>query len=363
VTSSDGRLLLTPDSPVLRGPRELRERVDAKLGYGTGVSMAEARERLSPAERAEWILGECLVSMLDRRFHIWVQGWCLDPAFDGPAAIAAIAEVARPLNPGIADLLRWTSLRGVWARTGERKEALANVVPEVWLGGWDRVPAFAGELAARWPEDADPFTLPAPPPWSRTVMPGSGTPRYPGVRPSWGEPPTPDGVVETACHALWAGGATEDDLDEFFRELRGELVPVLARWLGSSPADLEALNVALHPADPLALALGIEKMAFPSLIVRPADREAELIATSAAYHHVVLQTSPDRSFGTASKAALRQDPDLVIGRAADFGEGDLEMLVTILETGHAVMILGESPAVAALRARLAQQAARPIPLL
>ncbi|HVE42004.1 MAG TPA: hypothetical protein VNM14_19065 [Planctomycetota bacterium] len=351
-------LILSPDSPVLRGPRELRERVDAKLGSGTGITMAEARDRLSPAERVEWVLGECLVTMLDRRFHLWVQGWCLDLAMDGPAAIAAVAEAARPLNPLVADLLRWTSLRGVWARTGERKEALINVVPEVWLGAWDGVPAFMAALASRWPEDADPFALPAPAPWSRAQRPSSGSPRYPGVRPSWGKEPRPDTVLETACHALWAGGATEDDLDAFFFEMRGELVPVLARWVGSDPAELEALNVALHPPDPLAIALGIEKMSFPMLAVRPADREAEFLAAAAAYHHVVLDVTPERSFAQAARSALRMDPDLVVARANDVGENDAPMLLTTLETGHAVLILGESPSIADLKERAAAMGIR-----
>jgi hypothetical protein len=345
--------ILSPDSPVLRGPRELRGRVDAKLGSGTGVSMEAARDLLSPAERVEWVLGECLISMLDRRFHIWVQGWCLDRGVDGPAAIAAIAEVARPLNPLVADLLRWTSLRGVWARTGERKEALVNVVPEVWLGAWDGVPAFMAALASRWPEDADPFALPAPAPWSRPQRPSSGSPRYPGVKPDWGKTPSPDSVIETACHALWAGGATEDDLDAFFFEMRGELVPVLARWVGSDPAELEALNAALHPPDPLAIALGVEKISFPLLAIRPIDREAEFLAAAAAYHHVVLDVTPERSFAQAARSALRQDPDLIVARARDIGETDALTLMTALETGHAVLILGESPSVAALKERAA----------
>ncbi|RPH43655.1 MAG: hypothetical protein EHM91_08605, partial [Planctomycetota bacterium] len=111
---------LTPSTPAIRDPKSLRERVDAKLGAGTGISPSQARALLSPAERMEWALGECLFSMLDRRFHIWVQGWCLGGPVDGPAVVAAIAEAARPLDGVVADLLRWTSLRGVWARTGER---------------------------------------------------------------------------------------------------------------------------------------------------------------------------------------------------------------------------------------------------
>ncbi len=360
MTAAGGRVLLTPDSPLLRGPRELRERVDAKLGSGSGLSMTEARERLSPAERVEWVLGECLVSMLDRRFHIWVQGWCLDRGVDGPAAIAAIAEVARPHNSTIADLLRWTSLRGVWARTGERKEALVNVVPEVWLGAWDRVPAFMADLASRWPEDLDPFALPAPAPWSRAQRPGSGSPRYPHVRPVWGERPNADSVVESACHALWAGGASEDDLDQFFLEMRGELVPVLARWVGSEPAELEALNGALHPPDPLAIALGVKELAFPCLLVRAADREAELLEAAKAYNHVVLQTASDRSLSQAARFALRSDPDLVVARAADVRAADVDSLMTILETGHAVLVLGESGELPALRQRALGQG---IPLL
>src|SRR5689334_3388021 len=194
---------LTLETPEIRDPKSLRERVDAKLGSGTGLSYAEARALLSPAERVEWALGECLFAMLDRRFHIWVQGWCLDGPVDGPAVVAAIAEATRPLDGVVADLLRWTSLRGVWARTGERKEALFNVVPEVWHGAWDRVVPFVKAVSSRWPEDADPFELPAPPPWSRSA--GFTKPRLVFLHGAT--------VLESAAHALWAAGASEDDLD------------------------------------------------------------------------------------------------------------------------------------------------------
>jgi hypothetical protein len=329
---------ILPTSPVLRGPRDLRERVDAKLGSGVGMPMTEARDRLSPAERAEWALGECLFAMLDKRFHIWVQGWCLDRGVDGPAAVAAIAEAARPLDGVVADLLRWTSNRGVWARTGERPDALMTVVPEVWHGAWHRVKPFMEALAQRWPEDVDPFALPAPAPWTRTA----GT--VP-VRLTFPDP-TPDGVVEATAHALWAGGASEDQLDEFYRGLGPNLPEGLDRWVRFEPGELEALRAALHPPDPLAALAGVEKLAFPSLLVVPPEREAELLQAAAFYRHVELRPSPERPFGPALRSALRMDPDVLVAWARDVKAEDVDLLVTALETGHLVALLGEVPGLA-----------------
>lgn len=320
-------MLLTPSTPPLREPRALRERVDAKLGQGRGLTFAQARELLSPAERMEWALGECLTSMLDRRFHIWVQGWCLGEEVDGPAAVAAIAEAARPLDGVVADLLRWTSLRGVWARTGERPEALFNVVPEVWLGGWDRVVPFVHAVASRWPEDADPFTLPAPPPWSRPAA---------FVKPklAFVEAGT---VLEGAAHGLWAAGASEDDLDEFYREAGADLHAAVTKRVD---CDAGALHKLLNPPDPLAIALGIPKMAFPSLHVVAPEREAEILKAAEFYNTAVLRTSDERTFAQAGRMALRRDPDLVVGWTRDLKPGDAELVRTILETGHAVLLFG-----------------------
>src|SRR5262245_5302047 len=255
---------LTPSSPEIRDPKSLRGRVDAKLGHGSGMTFEEARALLSPAERMEWALGECLFAMLDRRFHIWVQGWCLDGPVDGPAAVAAIAEAARPLDGVIADLLRWTALRGVWARTGERKEALFNVVPEVWHGAWDRVVPFTKALSSRWPEDADPFELPAPPPWTRPLA--AARPRLVFL----------DGatVLESAAHALWAAGASEDDLDDFYRDAGKDLEQAVVRRVD---CDAAALHALLNPADPLANALGIAQIAFPSVHVVPVEQEGRIL--------------------------------------------------------------------------------------
>ena len=324
---------LTPSTPEIRDPKSLRERVDAKLGHGSGMSFQEARGLLSPAERMEWALGECLFAMLDRRFHIWVQGWCLDGPVDGPAAVAAIAEAARPLDGVVADLLRWTALRGVWARTGERKEALFNVVPEVWLGAWDRVVPFARALSSRWPEDADPFELQAPPPWTRSV---------PFTRPRL---VFLDGatVLESAAHALWAAGASEDDLDEFYRDAGKDLEQAVVRRVDCDAAGLHAL---LNPADPLADALGIAQISFPSLHVVPVELEGRILSAAEGWNHVVVRPP----FRDAARTALRRDPDLLIGWTRDLAPGDVELVGTILETGHAMVFLGDRDALAGLPA-------------
>ncbi|MBV8880745.1 MAG: hypothetical protein JO332_12310 [Planctomycetaceae bacterium] len=320
---------VTPASPELRDPRSLRERVDAKLGHGVGMSFAEARERLAPAERMEWALGECLFAMLDRRFHLWVQGWCLDGPVDGPAAVAAIAEAARPLDGVVADLLRWTALRGVWARSGERKEALFSVVPEVWLGAWDRVVPFLRLLGARWPEDADPFALPAPPPWTRSTT-------FVKPRLAFSDAGT---VLESTAHALWAAGASEDDLDEFYREAGNDLADAVGRRVDCDPAALTAL---LNPPDPLARALGIEKIGFPSLHVVPLEREAEILKAAESWNHVVLRPP----FRQAARSALRRDPDLLLGWTRDLGPEDVELVTSILQTGHAMLFFGTRDALA-----------------
>jgi hypothetical protein len=318
---------LTPSSPEVREPRSLRERVDAKLGAGTGMSFAEARELLSPAERVEWALGECLFSMMDRRFHIWVQGWCLEGPVDGPAVVAAIAEATRPLDGVVADLLRWTSLRGVWARTGERKEALFNVVPEVWHGAWDRVPPYMKAVQARWPEDVDPFALPAPPPWSRPTS-------FTKPRLEFHEAGS---VLEATSHALWASGASEDDLDDFFREAGENLLEAVTKRVD---CDAEALRALLHPPDPLAAALGVEKIAFPSLLVAPAEREAEFLKAAEFYSHVVCRAP----LNAAVRSALRRDPDLLVVWAHEARTEDIDLLVSSLETGHAVLLFGRHEA-------------------
>lgn len=324
---------LTPSSPELRDPGSLRGRVDARLGHGSGMSFAEARDLLSPAERMEWALGECLFAMLDRRFHIWVQGWCLDGPVDGPAVIAAIAEAARPLDPVVADLLRWTSNRGVWARTGERPDALFTVVPEVWHGAWDRVVPFTKALSARWPEDADPFSMPAPAPWVRSMSPAR--PKLVFLDAST--------VLESTAHALWAAGASEDALDEFYRDAGRDLAAAVSARVD---CDAAALHALLNPRDPLTDALGIDKIAFPSLHVVAPDREGEILRAAERWNHVVLRPP----FRDSARAALRRDPDLLIGWTRDLAPGDVEMLRNILETGHAALFFGTREALSGIPA-------------
>lgn len=314
---------LTLSTPSVRDPRSLRERVDAKLGQGTGMSFEDAKDKLSPAERMEWALGECLFSMMDRRFHIWVQGWCLEGRLDGPAVVAAIAEMARPLDGVVADLLRWTSLRGIWARTGERKEALFNVVPEVWAGAWDRVVPFTKALSSRWPEDVDPFALPAPPPWTRSTS-------FTKPRLAFTDA---GAVMEATAYALWANGISEDDLDAFFWEGGKDLVAAVAK---RAEVDVDGLRLLLNPPDPLAIALGLEKMTFPSLHVVAPEREAEILKAAEFYNHRVLRPPVLQ----AARSALRMDPDLLVAWTRDLGPAELEILKTSLETGHAVLLFG-----------------------
>ena len=146
----------------------------------------------------------------------------------------------------------------------------------------------------------------------------------------------PEGILETTAHALWAAGASEDDLDDFFREAGKDLLAAVVARVQLEAAEVEAVRLALNPPDPLAIALGVEKLKFPSLWVVPPEREAELLKAAEFYNHVVLRPP----FKDAARRALRMDPDLLIGWTRDLEPGDLEMVRTILETGHAVLLFG-----------------------
>jgi len=49
-------------------------------------------------------------------------------------------------------------------------------------------------------------------------------------------------------------------------------------------------------------------------------------------------------FRDSARAALRRDPDLVIGWTRDLGPGDLDFVKTVLETGHAMLFFGDREA-------------------
>ena len=53
----------------------------------------------------------------------------------------------------------------------------------------------------------------------------------------------------------------------------------------------------------------------------------------------------------AARSALRQDPDLMIGRTRDLGPEDAEMITSIFETGHAMLFFGTRDALAGVPAK------------
>lgn len=345
---------LDPLAPPLREQPAVRASVDEKLGAGSGLSVAEAAARLTPVERVEWLLGELLVAMLDKRFHIWVQGYALGADPDFLRAVAGIAEVARPIRPRIAELLRWTVSRGIGARTGERPDALISVVPEVWNGIWEEVVPFLKSAIARWPESLDPLALPEPPQWRRDpVTASSDRPRFPSACVSLA---APGQAVERACFALWEAGASDDDLDTFFFDARGDALPeVLLAWVRvEGDPGLPAVQELLCPRHPLEVALGLEKFAWPTLIRcshERLDAVAEAVSETAA---VRIQPEPERPFGACVRSALRMDPDLLVVDAQDLSLEDVPLLQTALETGHLVVLAGDSEGAQALEAAAAK---------
>ena len=352
-------MIIDPESPVLRAQPDVRRSVDEKLGAGYGLSTEDACAKLDAAERVEWILGELLACMLERKLHIWVQGWCSGTKPDGPAAVSRIAEAGRRLDPVVADLIRWTALRAV-ARPG----GLFTVVPEVWYGRWTgAVPTFMKSLVERWPAGLDPLTMPEPPAWSRRVVaPSEKGPRYPEVRVNLSgagkgcdlsAPPNPDSAVDVVAFGLWRGGASDEELDAYYSELGGSddrLPELFARWIsvdggGADAATLERLRGLYHPKHPLELEAGVEKLRWPSLLLLPADRLEPVASALADSPTARIRPSAERTFEDCVRSALRMDPDTLLVDARDVSESGAQMLLNALLTGHLVAVFGASEAV------------------
>jgi hypothetical protein len=334
---------ITLSTPILRDPAVLREAVDSRMRsmIEQTAALAGFEQTLSPVERLEWVLSQCRYSILGWRFHIWVQHWCLEGRPDGPGMIAAIAEAARPLDGMVADLLRWTANRGVWARTRQRPEALTSVVPEVWSGARDRVLAFLDAVCARWPEDVDPFNMPAPAPWKRKLRRGPITVSYPTL--------TLEGVIESTAHALWLGGAGEDKLDAFFKD-RDKLPDVLPRYVSIDEAMIETIRAALNPPEPLAV-IGIERLEYPSLVIIALAHEAQVLGVMKQYNSHVMRPEPGTSLTQAAYAGARLDRDVFLGWARDLIPEDVKTLAQVAATGVALLLLGEGDLVEAIAAR------------
>lgn len=352
-------MIIDPTSPALRGHEAVRASVNEKLGAGVGMSLEEACAKLGAVERVEWIMGELIGCMRQKKLHLWVQGWCSGGTPDGPAAVSRIAEAGRRIDPVFADLVRWTADRAV-----HRPGGLFTVVPEVWNGRWNElVPPFMKSLIARWPADVEPLALPEPPAWSRRVVPpADGAPRYPAVRVGLSEaaadcalqaPPNPDAALEVVAFALWQGGACDEDLDAYYGELgdSGDKLPELfARWISvdggvADAATLARLRALYHPRHPLETEAGVEKLSWPSLVLLPKDRLKPVAAALEDFPTARIAPTPERPFDDCVRSALRMDPDILLVDARDLAQSGVPMLIKAMMTGHLVAVFGASASV------------------
>jgi hypothetical protein len=352
--------LLEPKA--LRSQPDVRAAVDRKLGLETAGPGGQALDALLPAERVEWLFGELLVSLLDRRFHVWVQR-ASEESLDVAAALASILEQARSIDPQTADLLRWIVERGRSARTGSPKDGLVSLVPEVALGAWEEIRAFHRHVVEHWPHDQDPFALPAPASFHRKTSADRRRVSLPLPRAPEGDEDTapldPQALVERLFFELWSAGADDDTLDAAFSELawqRDSFPEFLVRWAdvdGRQPteAELEALRARLFPATGLAAAFGVSELPFPGLGLVAADIDRERFEEDAVHYvraHLAIRAadSEDASagrpelqdFASAFRAGLRRDPDVLIVSAGDVDEAGASLLAHALTLGMFVLV-------------------------
>lgn len=360
---------LDPTWPPLRTYESVRERIDAKLGDGIGLGAGEAASRLAPDEHAVWVLDNLLGCLWDHRFHIWDQGFA-GRDYDGPAALAALAEAARDLDPVVADLLRWTAR---WNRT--RGIPLVSVVPYVWEPAFPRAKRFLFALAERWPaEGPSPRELPAPAPWARPELaPAATGVRFPTVRIGFtakgaacpvrlaDDERGPEAALRRVLFELWTAGAPDASLDDLFHE-SGELArskkepELYARWVsldgdGGDPARLEELRERFYPQHPIARFAGVPELpSGPVLLVESADLDTLEPHLTRPYERV--RATAERPATLVVRSLLRMDPDWLMVEAADLAPDDWDMLLQAHWTGHGIIVGGRGPAVDAFAAKL-----------
>jgi hypothetical protein len=320
------------------------------------------------------MLGELLVSLLDRRFHLWIQTFAQGVA-DWPARYLSVLEVAEALAPETVATLRWAVDRGAQVRAGTAGVALFSFEPEVCLAQWGGVKAWLEATVSRWPESLDPCAL--PPAMARPralVAPRDTGPKFPhaavgysaaGAACPWQAQPQLDSVVEVTCAAVWKAGASDELLSELFRALSdaAEQVPeVCAAWVsfdgdGGDPARLQALRAQLFPRHPLARYFEVERLGFPTLGVVAEEDFATLsegLAQEARF--LPVGRRPDVTVLVELRAALRQDPDGLCLHAGHLTGEVEELLLRTMETGHAVVLGGGSERLEAFVARAREQA-------
>jgi hypothetical protein len=369
---------LDPASAPLRSPPDVRASVDLKLGYGQGLGVDEACALLTPVERVEWMLGELLISLFDRRFHIWVQSFA-EGAADWPARYRSVLEVAEALAPGTVAPVRWAVERGAQVRAGTGGVALFSFEAEVCLGQWEGVKPWLEATVARWPEDLDPCALAAATARPRRIeAPRAAGPKYPQARVGysprgtacpWQAQPNRDSVVEVTCAAAWKAGASDAALAELFQALgaaREQLPEVCAAWVsfdgdGGDAARFQALREQLFPRHPLAQYFGIERLEFPFLgLVAEVDFAALSQRLAEAAPFLWLGDRPAISVEQELLSALRQDPDGLCLHASHLTADVETLLLRTLETGHAVLLGGTSPRLEAFVSRAQTEARVPV---
>jgi hypothetical protein len=348
------------------------EGIQARLGLERGeVELAQGRRgrRLATLEgfslhadtsieRVEWLLSELVTAMFDRTFHLWVQDYALEEEPDFLQALAVIAEVARPVQPRVADLVRWTVQRGLDARDECRPETLYSVVPEIWVGTWDAVAPFLDATVERWPKALDPFAAPKPPAWKRkAIAPAKKAPRFPKATVKAAEAAT---MMPAAFFALWEAGASDDALDTFFEKTETvQIADLLLKWLrvegDPKPA---ALQEALYPPHPLEREVGgTVSLGRPNLILLPADRlEPMTPGLLRAFRGVRLQIDPKRSFEQNVQAALNEvSPNLMLLDARDLTPKAEATVVELLQLSKVVVVCGGGERVDSLERAATQQ--------
>jgi hypothetical protein len=311
-------MLIDPESPPLRSMAEVRAAA-AGPQPGPPARVLLLLERCF-AEQREGLEEDEPLSAADRR------------------AVAALAEAGRAVDGHVADLLRWATD----ARTERGGDA------NVWGGAWGQVGAFLVQLVERWTDDLEPAALPAPGAWAR--------PPEAVAQVELGEAPRPSEAVGKAAWALWRAGASDAALATFAGEAsrdRDHLPETLARWLTlTDHGDLDALRRLLFPPEPLAVELGLDRLTLPLLARRPLDRlgPVEALLRSGALHAIRIDGD---AVPLLLRAALRQDPDVLLVDARAVAPGDVELLLHALYTGHGVVLFGDSEAADALVAAYA----------
>jgi hypothetical protein len=335
----------------VRSYEEVRQSIDAKLGTGVGMTAAGAVRQLTPAEHVVWALDNLLACLFDFRFHIWDQAFGpSSKGYDGPRVIAAIASVARGIDPQVADLLAWTAN---WAHT--QPIPVSSVVPELWDAHALAARRFLIHVAARWPEGLDPLGVQDLAPWKRPEWqpPKVGfTPRGAGCAVKCAPvDQTREGVLRAALNAMWQAGEPDERLTEFFtayNEQGADEVDVVCRYVsfdgdGGDEERKKALRHIVRPIHPLTAWLGEEPPASGAVLLVDSLDEVQTRLGGWTFRRIEGQ---DGAQGI--RVALRMDPDVLLVDGALIDPEVVQFIVSASEAGHLVFVSGHEAAAEAL---------------